>query len=169
MGTGSWRAAPSAAPARGPTTLANACRQRTPSEPRSHAALVHASAARGRSAIASVYAKGQPSPRLSCRAASASRIAAQPLSPQSSIATYTPQPEPQQSIARQAQRGPRTSASQSTRRASVGPATLTTRAQERGGSQSSGRLVTGPGYVFPRDGGKAWASRPGRAASARIG
>ena len=39
-----------------------ACRQRTPSkpEPRPHAALVHASAARVRSIIASVYAKVSP-------------------------------------------------------------------------------------------------------------
>ena len=51
-------------------------------------------------------ASPEPSPRVSSRAASASRIAAQSLSPQSSIATYTPQPEPQKSIARLAPPSP---------------------------------------------------------------
>ena len=59
-----------------------------------------------RSAPASAYAKSQPPHRLSRRAALAPCIPAQPRQPKPSIATKTQQADPQQSIARQAQRGP---------------------------------------------------------------
>ena len=103
--------------------------------------------------------------RLSRRAALAPCNPTQHRQHKPSIATTTPQPESQQSIARQAQRGPRISACRAHAERALARQRL--RHAPREGASRKVRAGSGPAQAGcrhdapPREGGKARASWPG--------